>query len=116
ALLGLDVRDHAFLGQDLLDGGPGLAILPNGSAVSDDRLLVGEDGGFGRPGCYARPGGAGLPAAACAALEARVQADLALSARMIEFDTVARTAASTSRSGLVSGSGIVRPGIGTVVR
>ncbi|HYG69857.1 MAG TPA: LTA synthase family protein, partial [Anaeromyxobacteraceae bacterium] len=37
ALLGLDVRDHAFFGQDLLDGRPGLAILPNGSAISDDR-------------------------------------------------------------------------------
>jgi lipoteichoic acid synthase len=99
SLLGLSPPGTAFLGQDLLSGEPGLAILPNGSVASDDRVSLTADGGYGRAGCYARPGGARVPDAECAAIAARARAEFALSARMIELDTVARTAAASAPHG-----------------
>lgn len=94
ALLGLPPKGAAFMGRNLLAGGPGHVALPNGTVVTDDRIYLSADGGYGMGGCFSLPEMRRLPGEACDPVVEKAHAELAVSWTMIELDLVARLASS----------------------
>jgi lipoteichoic acid synthase len=91
-LVGVPVESTAFLGRDLLAGGRGLVIFPNGSVATDSLLALSADGGHGNSGCYTLPDGAWVKGDRCAPLFELAERELTASWDMLEADLVDRVA------------------------
>jgi len=95
-------RPRAFLGRPLLGSeflgagagvertknfSPGIAVYPNGSVLTEDRLFVARGRDIPRDGgCFDYPGGKSRPLADCEGLEPRAIEEISMSRAVVDFD------------------------------
>lgn len=91
-LLGLEAP-RSFLGRPLLPGGDGVAVRPDGSVVTEDRLYLREAGPAAPDGaCFTHPRPAPLPLAACDDLARLGRDELGAARRVLLHDLAAEIA------------------------
>jgi phosphoglycerol transferase MdoB-like AlkP superfamily enzyme len=78
---------QSFLGRPLVEPGRGFVALPDGSAVSGDRMFVARGRDIGRDGaCFDHPRGGARPLRDCRDLADRAALELRVSRRILDHD------------------------------
>lgn len=85
-LLGVPPSETFFHGRSLVSDAPRPVVLPDGSAVTRDRIYVGPARRWGPPACVEAASGAVLDAAQCDDLAEHAARELAVSRAEVEQD------------------------------
>ena len=86
-LLGWEAPLPAATGRSLLREGPGFVALPDGGAITGERMFVADGREIPETGaCYGYPRGAARPRADCEAIAEAAAAELALSRDVLDHD------------------------------
>jgi lipoteichoic acid synthase len=85
-LLGLPPGRTFFHGRSLVSGSPRPVVLPDGSAVSEELVLLGREARWGPPGCLDAATGAPVARERCDALAEYAARELAISRAEVDQD------------------------------
>jgi lipoteichoic acid synthase len=103
-LLGVPAGRGFFHGRSLVSGPPRPVVLADGSAVSEELVLLGEARRWGPPGCLDAATGRPVERGRCDALAAHAARELEISRAAVNQDLFRWMAPASTRMGRGSGS------------